>query len=121
MTPDSARRSSRMAWLLAFLLVARVVLLIFASHTDPSESRYAEIARKMAETGDWIMPQFDYGVPFWAKPPLSIWLSALGIELFGVNEFASRIFLFLAGIAVLLLVARAARRELGPRAEWLAR
>ena len=43
---------------------------------DPTESRYAEIARKMLETGAWLMPQVDYGVPFWGKPPLSTWLSA---------------------------------------------
>ncbi|QJE96162.1 ArnT family glycosyltransferase [Luteolibacter luteus] len=107
---------SRMGWLLGFLLIARVLLLVVAPHTDPSESRYAEIARKMVETGDWITPQFDYGVPFWAKPPLSIWMSALGIALFGVNEFGSRIFLFVAALMVLLLVSRAARRELGRNA-----
>lgn len=43
---------------------------------DTTESRYAEIARKMLETGNWVTLQQDYGVPFWAKPPLSIWLSA---------------------------------------------
>ena len=50
---------------------------------DSTESRYAEIARKMLETGDWVMPQFDYGVPFWGKPPLSTWLSAAAMAAFG--------------------------------------
>jgi len=59
--------------------------------TDTTEARYAEIARKMLETGDWITPQFDYGIPFWAKPPLSTWVSALSMKIFGVNEFASRL------------------------------
>ncbi|MCW1922570.1 glycosyltransferase family 39 protein [Luteolibacter arcticus] len=106
--------------LLGILLVCRLALLILAPHTDPSESRYAEIARKMVETGDWITPQFDYGVPFWAKPPLSMWMSALGIELFGVNEFGSRIFIFVGALGVLALVADAARRELGKEAGWTA-
>lgn len=35
---------------------------------DKTEARYAEIARIMVETGDWIVPHIDYGVPFWAKP-----------------------------------------------------
>ncbi|RYD25437.1 MAG: hypothetical protein EOP87_24390, partial [Verrucomicrobiaceae bacterium] len=52
-----------------------------------------------------------YGVPFWAKPPLSMWVSALGMELFGVNEFGSRIFIFLAAMVILTLVVRAVRRE----------
>mgnify|MGYP003693607271 CR=1 FL=1 len=44
---------------------------------DSTESRYAEIARKMLETGDWLMPQFDYGVPFWASRRCRPWLSAM--------------------------------------------
>jgi 4-amino-4-deoxy-L-arabinose transferase-like glycosyltransferase len=110
MTPRSIRRFQI---LFAFLLVGRVLLLVLAPHADPSESRYAEIARKMVETGDWITPQFDYGVPFWAKPPLAMWLSALGLDLFGVNEFGSRIFIFFAALGVLAIVADSARRELG--------
>jgi 4-amino-4-deoxy-L-arabinose transferase-like glycosyltransferase len=98
---------------LGVLLVCRLLLLIAAPQTDPSEARYAEISRKMVETKDWITPQFDYGVPFWAKPPLSMWMSAAGMELFGVNEFGSRIFIFIASLAVLWLVARAARDESG--------
>ncbi len=117
MTPRAARFFKL---LLGFLIAARVVLLVFAPHTDPSESRYAEIARKMVETGDWITPQFDYGVPFWAKPPLSMWMSALGIDLFGANEFGSRIFIFLAALVVLALVADSARKELDKGSGWIA-
>ncbi|MEO8617416.1 MAG: glycosyltransferase family 39 protein [Luteolibacter sp.] len=101
--------------LLVFLITCRFLLLIFAPHYDPSESRYAEISRKMVETGNWLTPQFDYGVPFWAKPPLSMWMSALGIQIFGANEFGSRIFIFLAAMIVLALVAKAARREYGKK------
>ncbi|MEE4277314.1 MAG: hypothetical protein V2I82_02480 [Halieaceae bacterium] len=35
---------------------------------DTTEARYAEIARIMVESGDWITPQFSLGVPFWGKP-----------------------------------------------------
>jgi len=95
----------------ASLLACRFLLLVLAPHCDPSEARYAEIGRKMAETGNWVTPQFSYGVPFWAKPPLSMWLSAAGIQLFGANEFGSRIFIFLAALGVLALVGEMARRE----------
>lgn len=110
-SPASTR--TRLWWLLGGLLLCRLVLLVLAPHTDPSEARYAEISRKMVETKDWITPQFDYGVPFWAKPPLSMWMSAAGMELFGVNEFGSRIFIFLASLAILWLVVRATRDEEG--------
>ena len=64
----------------------------------------------MLETGDWLVPQFDYGVPFWGKPPLSTWLSAASMAVFGVNEFAARLpsLLLLAGCGA--LVYAAARR-----------
>ena len=64
------------------LLTATIPLL------DKTESRYAEIARIMQETNQWIVLQIDYGVPFWAKPPLSTWLSAGSFVVFGINEFA---------------------------------
>ena len=58
---------------------------------DKTEARYGEIARLMAETGEWVVLQIDYGVPFWAKPPLSTWASALSISLFGAHEFFVRL------------------------------
>ena len=50
---------------------------------DKTEARYGEIARIMSETGNWTTPQIDYGIPFWGKPPLSTWASALSISAFG--------------------------------------
>ncbi len=65
--------------------------------TDNTEARYAEIARIMSETQNWITLQIDYGIPFWAKPPLSTWASALSISIFGNHEFFVRLpFLMLA-------------------------
>ncbi|MEX0970937.1 MAG: glycosyltransferase family 39 protein, partial [Paracoccaceae bacterium] len=87
--------------LLVLLLVigARLMLVFWLPVIDPTEGRYIEIARKMLETGDWITPQFDYGVPFWGKPPLHTWLSALGMQLFGAGHFGARIFIFATAIA----------------------
>lgn len=104
---------------LGFLVVCRVLLLFTAPQTDPSESRYAEISRKMVETHDWVTPQFDYGVPFWAKPPLSMWMSALGIQWFGANDFGARIFIFVAALGVVAVVIQMGREEFG-RAQGLA-
>lgn len=115
MTPfssSSGTKFHRMVMiLLSILITCRALMMVSFPHTDSSEARYAEISRKMVETGDWLTPQFDYGIPFWAKPPLSMWMSALGMELFGVNEFGSRIFIFLAAMLILMLVVRAVRRE----------
>ena len=72
---------------------------------DTTEARYGEMARIMAETGNWITPMFDYNVPFWGKPPLFTWMSATGITLFGLNEFAVRLPHLLAGGLILFIVA----------------
>lgn len=96
---------------IAALAVVRLLLMFWLPLTDSTEARYAEIARKMVETGDWITPQFDYGVPFWGKPPLHTWLSALGMRLFGVGEFGARIFIFLSGLGVLGLTGAFLKRH----------
>ncbi len=77
--------------LLALVLLIRLITLPFYPLIDPSESRYAEMARKMLETGVWVTPQISYGVPFWGKPPLAVWLNAITLGIFGVNEFAARL------------------------------
>lgn len=99
-------------WSLGFMFIARLICSAVVPLTDTTEARYGEIARKMLETGNWITPLHDYGVPFWAKPPLSTWLSAFSMKLFGVNEFAARLPELLLAIAMLALVWQwaAARR-----------
>lgn len=84
--------------------------------TDTTEARFAEIARKMVETGDWLTPQHDYGVPYLAKPPLAFWLSAIGIELLGANELGPRVLIFGAAVAFCALFFSCARRWLGTTA-----
>jgi len=80
---------------------------------DKTEAFYGEISRKMAETGDWIILQYDYGIPYWGKPPLSTWLSALGIKLFGPIEIAPRIFILLVSVLLVVLFWRFVKETLG--------
>lgn len=78
-------------WALAAVLLLPLISMTIVPFYDTSEPRYAEIARIMAETGDWITPWFDSGVPFWGKPPLSFWAQALSIKAFGLTEVAVRL------------------------------
>jgi len=107
----TARERRWLALLVVVVVGIRVATLGAYPLMDTTEARYAEIARKMLETGDWLMPQFDYGVPFWGKPPLSTWLSALSMAAFGVNEFAARFpsLLLLAGCGALVYALGALR------------
>jgi len=55
----------------------------------PDESRYAEIAREMLETGDFVVPRLN-GLRYFEKPVMGHWLNAASIKVFGENEFAVR-------------------------------
>lgn len=99
-----------MATLCAVVLL-RLLLVFWLPFSDPTEARYAEIARKMVETNNWITPQFDYGVPFWGKPPLHTWLSAAGMKLFGVGEFGARILIFGSSLGILAILFAFMARE----------
>ena len=107
----------RRALLILVVAIVGVRLLSLAAYPlmDPTEARYGEIARKMLETGNWVMPQFDYGVPFWGKPPLSTWLSAAAMSVLGSNEFAARLpsllLLIACGALVYALAAQRAGRD----------
>lgn len=99
-----------------FIVVSRLVTMALVPLMDTSEPRYAEIARIMLETGDWITPYFNYGEPFWGKPPLAFWATALSFKLFGVTEFAARLPSLLVTLALMALLYVLAKRLLPPRA-----
>ena len=116
----NARDSSGEGWIvwvsLAVVALARLLTLGLYPLTDTTEARYAEVARKMVELNDWITPWYDYGVPFWAKPPLSTWLTAISLKLFGINEFAARLPYFLLALLIAWLVWDWVARSARPRA-----
>jgi 4-amino-4-deoxy-L-arabinose transferase-like glycosyltransferase len=93
------------------ILIFRLLLTATIPLLDKTEARYAEIARIMQETKQWVVLQIDYGVPFWAKPPLSTWLSAGSFELFGVNEFASRFPSFLLSVILIIIAGKMVKKE----------
>lgn len=58
----------------------------------PDEARYVEIPREMVVSGDFITPRLN-GVKYFEKPPLLYWLQAVNIKLFGVQEWAMRLWI----------------------------
>ncbi len=95
----------------ALILVIRLISLAAIPLMDTTEARYGEMARIMAETGNWVTPMFDYNVPFWGKPPLFTWMSATGINLFGLSEFSVRIPHLFVALMTLALVGYLASSE----------
>lgn len=95
----------------SFHLIALVALcaivffygLGWAPFIGPDEPRYAEVAREMYASGDWITPRLG-GIKWFEKPALTYWLSATGYALFGENEFGARFAIaVVATFGVLLL------------------
>ena len=64
---------------------------------DVDEPRYAEAGREMLESGNWIVPYFNYVVRF-DKPIFFYWLEALSMKAYGVNEFSARLPSLLASL-----------------------
>ena len=92
--------------LLAFVafILFRLVSIGLYPLMDTTEARYGEIARIMVDSNNWLTPQIDYNIPFWGKPPMHTWASALSIHLLGDSEFAIRLPHLITGLMTLLVV-----------------
>jgi 4-amino-4-deoxy-L-arabinose transferase-like glycosyltransferase len=81
----------------------------------PDEGRYAEIAREMSVSGDWVTPRLN-GLKYFEKPPLQYWATAAAYDAFGENEWTARLWTGLTGFLGILLAGFTARRLFGPTA-----
>ena len=106
------------------LLVMIYGLLWFGTlnyrHLIPSdEGRYAEIAREMLVTGDWITPRYN-GYKYFEKPPLQAWATAAAFQAFGIGDWQARLWTALTGFFTILLIGFTGARIYNARAGWLA-
>ncbi len=89
---------------LPLLLVFTGMVLFFNlgawSVTESSEARYAQIAKEMVQTRDWLHPQL-MGIYHYHKPPMTYWLTAVSYKVMGISPFSAR---FLLQISVILQV-----------------
>jgi len=89
-------------------------------HLIPSdEGRYAEIAREMLVTGDWVTPRYN-GYKYFEKPPLQIWATATAFQVFGIGDWQARLWTALTGFLTIVFIGFAGARIYSARAGWLA-
>ncbi len=120
-------------WIIPLVLGCALFLPMLGSYGlwDPIEIRDADVAQELIEPdtgaaeakaatgqaakkgGLWDVT---FDGKFNARPPLYVWMVALGFKLFGVNELAGRLPLALIGILTLLLAYRVGRRLFDERA-----
>jgi 4-amino-4-deoxy-L-arabinose transferase-like glycosyltransferase len=108
-----------------------VIVLLFASVIflgsvisppslmDDVDAVQAQIALNMLESGDWVTARLD-GIAYLEKAPLVYWTMASSCIIFGVHDWAARIPIALAAIALCLLTAWFADWAFGRRAGFYA-
>jgi len=78
------------------------------------EGRYAEIAREMFVSGDWVTIRYN-GLKYFEKPPFHLWMTVFAFKAFGIGEWQARLWVALSGAAGTVITAFAARRWFGLR------
>jgi 4-amino-4-deoxy-L-arabinose transferase-like glycosyltransferase len=96
------------SWRRALLLFLAVLLLAAPQAAllpliDRDEPRFAEAAREMIQSGNFVVPTFN-GAPRYDKPPLIYWCEAVAFEIFGQNAFAARLPSLIATAATAMLI-----------------
>ena len=106
--PDfPAPPSARVLWALgAALALLWFVNLDVRRLVHPDEGRYAEIAREMASTGDWVTPRLN-GLKYFEKPPYQYWATAAAYRAFGAHEWTARLWPALAGFLAVVSIGAA--------------
>ncbi len=110
---------------LFWILIGCVVYIPFLGSSqlfDWDEINFAESAREMMVTGDYLTVQVNFQ-PFWEKPPIFMWLQVLSFRFFGTftpdawtsMEFAARFPNALVGIATLLLIFQIGKKHFSAR------
>lgn len=105
----------------AWVAIVAIVAVAWFSGLDlrklqhPDEGRYAEIAREMAISGDWLTPRLN-GIRYFEKPPLQYWVTAASYRAFGVDEWSARLAPAAAGFLLVFVVGLTAASLAGPAA-----
>jgi len=79
---------------------------------DIDEGHNAEAAREMLDSGNWLVPTFNFQLRD-HKPPLLYWLQIAAYQQFGVNEFSARLPSALAALMAMLLTYELGRLMFG--------
>jgi 4-amino-4-deoxy-L-arabinose transferase-like glycosyltransferase len=108
-------KNKTLVWTL-FAAFAAILLAVLKARTlvPPDEGRYAEMAREMFASGDWITTRLN-GIKYFEKPPLQTWMNALTFELFGLGDWQARLWTGLCGLLGVALTGLAGKRVFGDR------
>ncbi|MEM9702313.1 MAG: glycosyltransferase family 39 protein, partial [Planctomycetota bacterium] len=113
---SSSGRVRRFEW--EFLFLIGLVAFVYGSrptdlHLRGEETRRAEVAVEMLQTGDWIVPR-QQGEIYISRPPLANWcIAAAGYLRGGVDTVAARLPSIVAVLITTLMIYGLGRAEVG--------
>ncbi len=96
-------------WIIAAALLVCFANLGIPELWDGDEPLYAACAREMLARNDWIVPTFN-GDILTDKPILMYWCMLSAYQVFGVSEFAARLWSAVFGVGTVLLTYHLGRR-----------
>lgn len=100
------------------LVIAVAAIVLFYRLGDPAlknwdESIYAEVAKEILQSRDWLTLHWQH-FDWFEKPPLTLWLMAGLFRVFGVSEVSARAVSALAGVGVVGVVYGIGKLQRGP-------
>jgi 4-amino-4-deoxy-L-arabinose transferase-like glycosyltransferase len=112
---NELHRNKAFVWtLLAAFAIAWFYALGVRTLVPPDEGRYAEMAREMFTSGDWITTRLN-GIKYFEKPPLQTWMNALTFTLFGLGDWQARLWTGLCGFGGIVLTGYTGARVFNAR------
>jgi 4-amino-4-deoxy-L-arabinose transferase-like glycosyltransferase len=105
--PAVSTSRCRERWLISLGVLGLALLLFFyhlgdGSLHDWDEAIYAQVAKEILLSDTWMTLSWN-GSPFFHKPPLYFWLTALTYQMIGVSELAARLWPAMFGFGVVVL------------------
>jgi 4-amino-4-deoxy-L-arabinose transferase-like glycosyltransferase len=110
---------STLLWLSLALALAWAVGILGRGYWTPDEPREADLAWRMSWQADKAVPSLA-GEAFCEKPPLTYWVAAASMRIWGNAAWAARLPNLLYALIAALGAGLLARRSAGPLAGWAA-
>jgi len=103
-----------------------IILLVFSSFflfwqlgrnhlIEWDEGIYALVAKNILRTGDWLTFTWQHGFPWFEKPPLYFWLTALLVKILGTTSLAPRIWSALFGLGSIITTYLLGKKMFGEK------
>jgi 4-amino-4-deoxy-L-arabinose transferase-like glycosyltransferase len=101
-------------FIVLFVFLACIPTIGLSALFDWDEVNFAECAREMIVSKNYFNVTINFQA-FWEKPPLFIWMQALSMLVFGINEFAARFPNIIAAVFTLLALYRFGKEFFGEK------